>query len=855
VVQGSPLPAAAETSVRQLIANGKSKTALDNAKDLHKACNSAASEALLLDAYAARIESLIRHNLATEAIALIQLVSERYPAARERFNGLGAAAAARMGALDELVAPLNDPGLSPQRLAAIEEAIRNEVVDLAALARCTALPPEHPLRAAAQALDRAFCAVTGSPPAEEVTALAEVSHRHPLAPWKSLARAIACFYRSEDESCRQHLDAIKTGTVPSRLAPALRALAGAPGSAALTPASAALVSQVNGNWAALGSALGSLDRALEGGEDRAVLRAIRLALQECRRYAPDRLERLKQHITARCIVRDMEPEPVIAALGGTAIEDAYFLRLHARALELSRDAEDLAIAAGMWDEFLRAAVQEGWFPPDGVEAAAVYLHVVEILRRVPGEMLRQFEKTALSKPKGGDAYFLSPDELYQRACAADPHSEAFSQWMNWAAGQSPSRAEQVARAWHKVRPEDLDPILYLMDQAAKRRSYDKALKHLASAERVNGVHPAVRRARLRLLAASAMRHIEKRKPRLAEKELAEMAALPQSQQGDRPAFLASLRCALASLDGDRVRAGAERDEIERRLASGAAADLLISSVAAACGRGGIEDLRRPEKLPAPERAALPASLVRVCTIAGDMGMGRLPLPSNYVLEAARQFKGVSDSLDTNQLRTLAEMALSVQHPDLAYAASSAGLARGGATEARFLFLRARSLPEDQFRRRAVLTAAAAEIARSHRDLDLVEAALAFLRGPLECEDLDLTAAGAAEMLRREKAQPKKAGRKSRGPSYYDVPLPERCDCPDCRRARGETVDDFDDDEDDDLEDIFEAPPPRDIPPEVARTLFNEATKAARNGESIRQMLNRLMGPPPRDERGKRGGRK
>jgi len=65
--------AATEASVRQLIANAKSKVAGEAAKELHKAQPTPASEALLMDAYAARIQSLFDQNLAVEATALQEL--------------------------------------------------------------------------------------------------------------------------------------------------------------------------------------------------------------------------------------------------------------------------------------------------------------------------------------------------------------------------------------------------------------------------------------------------------------------------------------------------------------------------------------------------------------------------------------------------------------------------------------------------------------------------------------------------------------------------------------------------------------------------------------------------------------
>ena len=91
-----------------MIANGKHKVAVDTAKEIHKAHATPASEALLVDAYAARIQSLIDQNLALEAKALTELVRERYPSSRERLDGRNGSAGSA-AKLEELVRPLNDP--------------------------------------------------------------------------------------------------------------------------------------------------------------------------------------------------------------------------------------------------------------------------------------------------------------------------------------------------------------------------------------------------------------------------------------------------------------------------------------------------------------------------------------------------------------------------------------------------------------------------------------------------------------------------------------------------------------------------------------------------------------------------
>ena len=366
----SPGAAAAEASVRQLIANGKSKAAVEAAKEIHKAQATAASEALLVDAYAARIQSLIDQNLTVEAAALLELVRERYPSARERLHGRNGSAGMTAGSIEELLRPPNDPELSAERRAALE--------------------------AAASALQRAFLAVTGGPIDEAAVELPEVSHRSPLAPWKLLVRAIACFYRGEDEACRRYLETIQPESAPARLVPAMQAMLGGK-PAKLTAAAAALVSSTTSDPGVLRKALEALEGAFESRKDGAILKGIRDAVQACRETAPDRIERLKQHISVRSMLADVNIDKVRAAMGGPSLKDAYFLRLFARGMEEVGDPESVAMACATWDEFRQQAVREGWFTANGPEAATLYLHMAGVLRKVPDELLADLQKTPTGK--------------------------------------------------------------------------------------------------------------------------------------------------------------------------------------------------------------------------------------------------------------------------------------------------------------------------------------------------------------------------------------------------------------------------------------------------------------------------
>ncbi len=847
-LDGAALSAGADASVRQLIANGKHKVAVEAAKEIHKAQATAASEALLVEAYAARIQSLIEQNLAAEAKALIELVYERYPSARERLNGRNGSAGMHAGGLEELVRPLNDPELSAERRAAIETAVAREAGDLRALAECAALPAEHALRQAASALQRAFLAATAGPVGEEAVELPEVSRRSPLASWKLLVRAIACFYRGEDAACRRYLEAIGPETAPARLVPAMQAMLGGK-PAGVTPAAAALVSSTSFDSAALRKALEALDRAFAAHKHGTILQAIREAVRVCRETAPDQIERLKQHISVRSALADLSIEKVQTAMGGASRHDAYFYRLFARGMEEIGDPENLVMACTTWDAFRQEAVREGWFKANGPEAATLYLHMAGVLGKLPLELLGVLRENVSrqSKKLVEELYFLYPEKLYERACALDPHFESFAQWTNWAKRGRRGQAEQVAEAWHKIRPLDMEPILFLMEEKEKRNAFHTSLQYLAKAERIDSVHPGVRRARLRLLAGSVVRHLQQKKPNLAEEKLAEMETLPQSQQGDRPAFLAALRYMVCALRGASDSAATHRAEVERVLGSKAAAALLIFGVAQAAKHGAMEIPPPLQTLGRKERAMLPEAVVRVVELAKDMQINQ-SVPRDWLVETAEQFPRSSPSLDVGQLQTLAEVGLSTERFELAYAISTAGLERGGPTEATFLLLRARSLPKSGEGRWAVCAVGAAQLARQRRQMDVVEEAVELLADS-RFDDLTLTPEQASTVARKEKAERAFPTARRPGPDYREFLGESLCDCPDCRRARGEAAGPFadleEDDGDDDLEAIFEAAEiPPDMPPEIARILFEEASKAAQRGESLDSLLNRLIGPGP-----------
>ncbi len=841
---------ACEVSVRQLIADGKSRTALENAKQFHKAQSTPASECLLLDAYTARIQSLIDHDLRPEAKALLDLVRERFPSAGARLEGLAAAASARGGEVGGLLQPLNDPQLSADHRAVIEQIVQTQVLDLGVLADCATLPAEHSLRQAARALDAAFILVTSGAVTDEQIALPEVSRRSPLAPWKVLVRAIASLYRGDGKSCQEYLGAIKAESVPSRLIPAIQTMLTVKPPRALRPAEVALVSATSIDFSEFRRALTNLDKEFaEGSEPSHIYKAVRAAVRECQRVDPDRLEYLKQLIFVRGAVARLDMERLTAALGGAARQDATFFRMFASEMERSGDPEDILYACELWREFHERALREGWFREGGLETAAVYLHVAETLGQLPQEMLEEFQSNSGRRGTGGkDVGFQSPGQLYALACSKDPHPDAFAQWMRWAEGQPDRESENAVREWRRIRPGDLDPILHLMQRAEKRNAIPTALSLLADAEKIDAVHPKVRSARLRLLVAAALNHLRQKKPHLVTERLEEIRVLPQSQLGNRRAFVPAMIHLLAIVSGDQSKAAQTLLELEGLLEDKLAAKFLLFGIASVSKISNPVELPWTTKLGREEKKSIPKSLAKIMAIAEDLGIRKFKLPISYFDAAEEYFSSVSKTLDIRELRLLGALGLSTDHPKLAWAASGAGLERGGTHEAEFLLLRANAMPGQVSDRYLAVAAAAAELGRLHRQTDIVDRSVRIIRNPFGGESISLTLEQTREVIRKELASPLFPSRFSPGPDYSGLLPRKSCDCPDCRRRRGEDDDPFDGEapveevlDDAQMKEVFDRRLPPGIPPELAGELFEALKEALRSGQSPDEISERLLG--------------
>ena len=727
--------------IRQAIARQSFKTALDRAKTLHKQSATSESQAVLLEAYTARVQGMIAKNLLAEAQALAELVLGRFPEAAGAMEELLGTLAAKTGDLSRLLAPLAESPSPREWPQSIKDTIRRNVSDPAAIANCEALPPSHPLRVAAAALVQALAAVTSGPVDEAALTLPECPRKSPLADWKILIRAIAALHEGRDQECRQLLDAVHEESAGACLVPVIRSMLEERLDPTLSPIQRQLVQRVGGPSLLLRSALDRLDEAMAEKDDRPIASRLKEALHLCHQAWPERLARLKQHLFVKLDTLELLDGSVMVALKPFPTADAYFWRLFARGVE---QCGDQPFACFVWDRFRRAAVNEGLYAAQSAEDGFVCLHMARQLRRlspeeladvrkdyhdeppdlsdylVPEDSARDWER-ANPAPEGvGDQDYLRPDRLYQLACRQRPDPSAFQEWLEYcrSTNMSPASLERVTDKWVKAFPQDHRPWLALAQSAEERNAYNKALKYIAKAELLGSRDPATRVARMRLLIAKCVRHLKDEKLHLVPADLEALRALSQAREGDRSTFVDALEWVQAMMARNETRAAEMEAQIRNQLGGPLPATLLCLSVAEECGWHDAAQKPLLRSLSSCKNKELIQALVRVHPIGVDLNIEIL-IPSAWEKLLTKWFKRSNCSLEMNQLAIVAEAALTARWDELAYFCTNHGIRTDSTHLASFMLLRARSLPTFSDDRQQDCLNAALELARRHRQMDLV----------------------------------------------------------------------------------------------------------------------------------------
>ncbi|MHB2020747.1 MAG: hypothetical protein ACYCW6_27735 [Candidatus Xenobia bacterium] len=780
-----PDPVPTPGAIRRLLEQGKARPALDLARQLYAAQPDVHAGTILLECYSERLRKLAP----PDREALLEQARARHPGLQQEIERL---ALTQGRPLDQVLAELLAPDLSEATQEALESFVRT--ADLVALADCQTLPLDHPVRRAAILLHRALTRVTQGPVGVAELGLEEIPRRSPLAGWKSAVMAIHAFYEGHDELCRRHVEAIDDRSSAVRLRPALRALLGE-SQTLQTAWESTLVHEVQGRDEAVEDTIRAFERAIENDDQRAARMAARAAVRCCDARHPERTAVLRRHILVRCLTAG-NSAPAIEGAIGVVPRDADFWHLLARRMECDHARpEEICYA---WYGFLQAATAEKRFGANGAEAAAVQLRMARSLRGTPPWDLKVFqhELADVADYYGAgtvpsNCTFLDAQRLFEASTAADPRPDAFEAWFN-ASKQDDRLAERVAKQWHQALPKDVRPLLYLAEATAARRGFKQSLQWLDQAERLDPLHPLVRRAVLRSLAGLVCRNLQYRRDTASG--VARLRALAQAQEHDLGAFCDMVTWTQHVLHADGTSAQARWLDAEAVL-GGPGTELLSQALIKLGKIPG--PLRRfmPHPRPAPIRSEI-ESVARALLLAERVGLS-VTVPPNMWPRLEAAMSRANEPLGLSILTAVAEAAILARQQACAFRATVAGLAQGGA-DARFLLLRAQVLQgrTPGLARRCLQIALA--LARLERDESLTATIVERLkRGRLQLQenDLRLPADQVMAVLQEERQRTILPT-----PSQDVARLQKGCTCGNCLDGDDLDVDDIDWDDEDDLDD-------------------------------------------------------
>jgi hypothetical protein len=716
-----PGPEVWRSRIESFIASGKSRDAVETAKQYLKHTPGPEAEALAVKAYAARIEALQASGLHREAQAIGALVRERFPTYQSQVAVLMRQSEVAAGNFDALLAELVTADASRQR--ELEAILARGLSDPAVLAESPALPADHPLKRMARAVADALTAVTTGPlPAGALATLDDIPRQSLLAPWKLFIRALDAFYRHADAAVLANLSSIPPSSGPARLVPALRWLVGENAlPAERSPVVTTLIEQVSGHRTVARTQLNQLSQALAAHDERKALAAVQ-ALLPLFRAAPTALRQtFLVSVLHHWHRQGLSPDRLMRLLP-SGKHDPDMLRL--LALTLERSEWDTALA--MWDGYLTAATATGLLSTTGPEIARVLLHMAKLFPADPEAVLETLEVESEQQLRrrirtGQLPACFDRAALLERARVADPVPQVYralvAHYDQWG---DPKRAEAEAEAWRRAQPQDLEPLLYLIRATERRGAIRKALALLADAEALDRVHPEVRQSRFRLLLAGAERRIKEGKPALALDDLERLAQEPRASEGDHPAYLLALRWIAAQQRGDIAAAAQLEQALTTTGANPVLRDLILEALGASL---------KVQLSPLPAAASTPAQVIDGLARACDLfrALDRPLTVSATVLKRAEQHL---DNASAAQLHALCAGGLWMGRPALAYHAAGRGLALSDPLAYRFLLARGQALSasravDGEDRARDCLRAAR-ELASRARDMDAVREASAAL---------------------------------------------------------------------------------------------------------------------------------
>jgi tetratricopeptide (TPR) repeat protein len=560
------------------LGEGRSKQALELAKELFRQEPTSAHREMLRRAYLARGRELRERGAERDSMTVLKaaLASQGDDPAWLAQLAEQLVLSGAVGEALALVPRLTEPATGERLLGhAADAAVRQGNAGRALL------PEAH--RADFDRVLQAFAlSETGNDNGVR-EALAGIGLRSPFAEWKLLVRGLLAYYAGEDSRALENWQRLAPGRLPARLAATLRQAIDAPFRGAQASATRHLLEQqfdrLQGS--PLVVQLRGLRAALADKDNMApAFRQAEALLPELRRAAPDVAERLARVFYWAITETSPDDVPRYQRVFGRPAGDPRFDRLQALVYDRFGDLQG---AHKHWQKYEKEIAADPATWPAGQAARAralVWVHMGHNAAMIPSKS-RQARLPPFIRDVPGAARPLRPsaEECFRRAAELAPDlPEPYVALFDYYCKEGDDdKAAAAARNLLERFPDHVPTLEALGDLCLRRDEQAEALALYVRALRAN---PLERRLRHK----SASAHLGRARVLAVEKSFDTARAQVQAAlalQGGIPDAQLLCRCAAVELKaGDAVRAEELLEQARQRAGSDLAVAYRMATEAA-----------------------------------------------------------------------------------------------------------------------------------------------------------------------------------------------------------------------------------------------------------------------------------
>ncbi len=737
--------------LEQLLAAGDTRGAVEAAKVLVREEPGEAAEALAVRAYGERVRMLIAEGLGREAAAIAAILRERFPSHLSQWTGLLEDARLAAGDFDWILSELGTA--SEERRAAIEERLTAWITDPSAIASASSLDADDPLAREARIVAESFEIVTSRlAEPEEMAALGEVRRRSPLASWKLLVRAIDAFHRNEDERVAANVTAIDPRSPAARAGEVLSELTTGKKMTRRSGLAERLIDRISGGRATIAAQIRSIEAASDDDDRKRLREEMRTLNRSFDQLSPYAREQVRMALL-----------PVLGVhFSAEQFSSLFRIDEHDPAMPryaaLLMEASGMLVAADLWmayaDQLLEQKKIEPW------QAAEIYLHVLSLDREDDDVFVCRDPSHGHPIPELDDAPDTS--KIVEKIFASRPSPAVLSRVAPHLDRLNSSKLRRVLTAWRKADPDASEPVVRLLRLAEKEERYDEGLLLLKKSGKLKTIDPEYSRLRLRLSLRKAEQLLASKKASAASELIAEIAERTGDLNEDATTYLMALQWVAAP-------PWSAADLLSRLSERGVPGEVVLAEVTGALGM----QFALPTTNPSPHE--LLEGVRRGIALLRSIGS---PIRHcGWILERTVSHLGEANEA---QLLPIGRIGLLLGMTELAWIATSLGLATKGTSLHRFLLLRVEILIRirAEWNRIASVLAAARTLAHRLQDGEAIARAEEinhdFGYGRL---DLSLDQDEISSIVERERAaevpQPREKPKKTRQKKVKSIPKRER----------------------------------------------------------------------------------